>query len=474
MCLLEHMEGIFKVNIILEVEMFKSQKLFLRVDRNFFKKVLIIAIPIMLQNFITSSLNMIDTIMVGKLGEVEIAAVGIANQYFFLFSMILIGLCAGCSVFISQYWGKRDYVNIKRILGLGLVSALVVSIVFMILGYINPDKIISIFNKDSQVIDLGGKYLFIVLFSYIFTAIIIVYSYSLRSIGNTIAPLIVNIVALLCNVFFNYVFIFGKFGAPALGVEGAAIATLISRVVEMIIILFLVYKGKGVLAAKFSELIDINISFFKKAYKFILPVLLNDILWATASLIYSVVYGRMGTKATAAVSICNTVSNMFMVVTFGMASAASIMIGKSIGEGKEEQAIDYSKKIMMLSFFVSIILGLTLALTTPFILDLFNVSAEVRSSTSIMLYTISTIFVVRFMGMLIIVGILRGAGDARSALLIEGSTMWFIGVPLTILGAFVFKFPVHTVYALAIFEEVAKFILGLRRLKSRKWINNIT
>lgn len=454
--------------------MFKTLKLYSRGDREFLSNMLKIALPIMVQNLVTSSLNMADTIMVGKLGEVEIAAVGIANQYFFLFTMIIFGLCGGCSVFISQYWGKKDFINIKRILGLGLVSVLLVSIVFMAVGFINPGKIISLFNKDSTVIDLGGKYLFIVLFSYIFTAVTFIYSFSLRSIGNTVAPLIVNIAALLCNVFFNYVLIFGKFGAPALGVEGAAIATLIARAVEAIILIILVYKDNGVFAANLTELKDLNVEFFKKSYKIILPVLLNDVFWAVASLIYSVVYGRMGTGATAAVQICNTVSNMFMVVTFGMASASAIMVGNSVGEGKENQAIDYAKKFMVISLYLSIILGLILALTAPLILYLFNVSDDVRSSTLIMLYIVSFIFVVRFMGLVIIVGILRGAGDARSALIIEGCTMWFIGVPLTIMGAFLFKLPVHLVYALAILEEVAKFILGLMRLKSRKWINNIT
>ena len=388
--------------------------------------------------------------------------------------MILTGLCGGCSVFISQYWGKKDFTNIKRMLGLGLVSALFVSIVFMAAGFFSPETIISLFNKESIVIDLGGKYLLIVLFSYIFTAVTFGYGYSLRSIGNTVAPLVVNIAALLCNVFFNYVLIFGKLGAPALGVEGAAIATLIARVLEAIILVILVYLDKGVFAANASELLNLNMDFFKKSYSIILPVLLNDVLWAMASLIYSVVYGRMGTGATAAIQICNTVSNMFMVVTFGMASASAIMVGNSIGEDKDDQAIDYAKKFMAVSLFVSILLGLILALTAPLILDLFNVSDEVRSSTLIMLYIISFIFVIRFLGMVIIVGILRGAGDARSSLIIEGSTMWFIGVPLTIMGALLFKLPVHLVYALAILEEVAKFILGLMRLKSRKWINNIT
>lgn len=160
--------------------MYKTLKSYLKVDSKFLRNMLKIALPIMIQNLVTSLLNMADTIMVGRLGEVEIAAVGIANQYFFFFIMILVGLCGGCSVFISQYWGKKDFTNIKRVLGLGLVSVLIVSIVFLVAGFINPSRIISFFNKDSIVIELGGKYLFIVLFSYIFTAVTFIYSYSLR------------------------------------------------------------------------------------------------------------------------------------------------------------------------------------------------------------------------------------------------------------------------------------------------------
>ncbi len=454
--------------------MIKSLKSYGRVDREFLSKLLTIALPIMIQNLVASSLNMADTVMIGKLGEVEIAAVGIANQYFFFFSMIIFGISSGCSVFISQYWGKKDLMNIKRILGLGLVSVLFVSLVFMIIGIIDPGRIISIFNNDSLVKELGGQYLRIVVFSYAFTGVTIVYTVSLRSTGNTIAPLVVNIGALVTNIILNYVLIFGKLGFPALGVEGAALATLIARVVETLAMIFLVYRGKGILAAKLSELLDLSVDFFKRSYLIILPVLLNDVLWAMASLIYSVVYGRMGVGAMASVQIANTVSNMFMVVTFGLASAASIMIGNSVGRGNEAETMDYARKFMVVSFAAGIVLGIGLAVANPLILSLFNISEDVRSSTATILYIISVVFIIRFMGMVIIVGILRGAGDARSSLIIESATMWLIGVPLTIMGAFLFKLPVHLVYGLAILEEIAKFLLGLRRLRSRKWIKNVT
>lgn len=443
-------------------------------DKEYFKTMLIIAIPVMLQNFITSFLNMVDTVMVGKLGEAEIAAVGIANQYFFFYNMFLIGLCAGCSVFISQFWGKKDVQNIKRITGIGLLSALIVSLIFVVIGYINPRFVLAIFNDDPLVLRLGTGYLKIVLVSYLFTGITFVYSFSLRSIGQAVQPMLISGAALIINIFFNYVFIFGKLGAPALGVEGAAIATVIARIIETAILVTVVYVQKGVLAASLRELTDFDSSIFFRAYQTIFPVILNDICWGLASLVYIAVYGRMGIQAVAAIQICNTINNLFMVVTFGLSSAAAVMIGNSIGAGEEDLGKKYAGRFCFLSLLVGIVLGILLALCTPLILKLFNVSSTVRRSSEIILYTISLIFFIRVLSIMLIVGILRGGGDATRAFLIEGFTMWFIGVPLTILGAFVFHYPVHLVYGLAIMEEVVKCILGLLHLKSGRWVINVT
>lgn len=443
-------------------------------DRNFFNKMLVLALPVMIQNFISSFLNMIDTVMVGKLGEVEIAAVGIANQYFFFFNMFLIGLCAGCSVFISQFWGKKDIGNIKRILGIGLISVFFVALIFSFIGFLDPSGVIALFNDDPQVIDLGAKYLRIALVSYLFTGVTFVYSFSLRSIGNATQPMLISIVALVCNMILNYALIFGNFGAPALGVEGAALATLIARFVEMFVLVGSVYIGKGVLAASIRELTDLSVDFWKKAYQTIFPVILNDMCWGLASLVYIAVYGRMGTQAVATIQICNTVNNLFMVVTFGLSSAAAVMIGNSIGAGKEDMGKEYAKKFSGLAIVVGVALGAILAITSPVILNFFNISYTVRSDAQIILYMISLIFAIRVLGIILIVGVLRGGGDATRAFLIEGFTMWFIGVPLTILGAFVFHFPVYIVYGLAIFEEFFKCIFSLMRLKSGQWINNVT
>lgn len=443
-------------------------------DKQYFKTMLMIAVPVMLQNFITSFLNMVDTVMVGKLGEAEIAAVGIANQYFFFYNMFLIGLCAGCSVFIAQFWGKRDLPNIKRILGIGLISTVLVSIIFMVIGFLYPRMVMALFSDEQMVIDLGAGYLKIVLVSYFFTGISFVYSFSLRSIGQAVQPMLISGLALMVNIFFNYVFIFGNFGAPALGVEGAAIATVIARVIEATVLVASIYLQKGVLAANFRELTDFNFGFWAKAYRTIFPVILNDMCWGLASLVYVAVYGRMGTQAVATIQICNTINGLFMVVIFGLSGAAQVMVGNSIGAGEEGLGRSYARRFCILSLLVGLILGVLIALCAPLILNFFNVSPDVRRSSEIILYTIAIIFFIRALSIMLIVGILRGGGDAARAFIIEGFTMWFIGVPLILLGAFVFHFPVYIVYGLALMEEVAKCILGLLRLKSGRWINNVT
>ncbi len=443
-------------------------------DQDFYHKMLKIALPIMIQNFISSFLNMVATVMVGKLGETAIAAVGIANQYFFFYNMFLLGMSAGCGVFISQFWGRGDLKSIKKIMGVGLISALLCAAAFMAFGFLFPGTIIAAFNHDPKVITLGISYLRMILLSYLFTGITFIFNFSLRSVGKAIQPMIISAIALVFDIFFNYVFIFGKFGAPAMGVAGSALGTVIARIVETVGVLLYIYGTKTVLAASVRELTDLSLEFVKKAYQVITPVILNDICWGLASLVYAAVYGRMGTQAMAAIQICNTVNNLFLVAIFGISSAAAVMVGNSIGAGQEDLAKTYAKRFSLLSVALGAVLGVCLALAAPLVLSVFNVSDTVRSSSRIILDIISGIFFIRVLGVVLIVGILRGGGDARQAFLIEGFTMWFIGVPLTVLGAYVFKLPVHWVYGLAVLEELSKCILALGRLRSGRWLRNVT
>ena len=444
------------------------------VNRDFYHKMLKLAIPVMIQNFISSFLNMIDTVMVGKLGETAIAAVGIANQYFFFFMMFMIGLSAGCAVFIAQFWGTKDVKNIRRILGMGLTSVLLVATIFVVVGLLAPRRIIMFFTHESEIIAAGAQYLQIILISYLFTAVSFIYNFAYRSIGNSFQPMLISLVALFCNAFFNYVLIFGKLGAPAMGVAGAAVATVIARVVETLVLVVSVYRRPGALTASFGELTAFDFGFVKRAYRTIIPVLLNDICWGTASLIYAAVYGRMGTQAVASIQIVNTITNLFMVFVFGLSSAAAVMIGNTIGAGDVELTREYAKRFSRLAMITGLVLGLLLAVAAPYLLSIFNVSRAVRSYTLFIIYTVALVFFIRVYNIIIIVGVLRGGGDARSAFFLEGFTMWFIGVPLTVVGAFVFKLPVYLVYGLSVFEEITKALLCRWRYRSGQWLRNVT
>ncbi|HHV98803.1 MAG TPA: MATE family efflux transporter [Clostridiaceae bacterium] len=442
--------------------------------KSFYVQLFTIALPIIIQNFIGSCLNMVDTVMIGQVGESQIAAVGIANQYFLLFVLFIIGIHSGCGVFISQFWGKGDRDNIRKVLGIGLVISSIVALIFTVAALLFPEEIISIFREDDPlVISEGAAYLRIVCISYIFNALSFGYAFASRSIGNAFMPMVISALALGCNTVFNYILIFGNMGAPVLGVRGAAIATLIARIFETVLIIAWIYISRNVLAVSLKDIPGITRKFIANVTKTMIPVVLNETCWGLAYIIYSVAYGRIGTQAIAAVQICNTVVNIFTVAIFGIAAASSVMIGHKIGENEEEEARTYAWRFSILSVIGGLITGVVLAAGTPAILSLFNVSSEVHNSAKLILYITSLVMIIRFFNIVLIVGILRGGGDARYAFIAEGITMWFVGVPLAFLGALVLKLPVHWVAALVMFEEVAKAIAGIARLLSGRWIKNV-
>lgn len=442
-------------------------------DKKFYKKLMIIAVPIVLQNLIGSSLNMIDTLMVGMVGENELAAVGLANQFFLLILMGITGITGGTAIFTSQFWGKGDIKNIRRMLGICLISVVGITTIGTIFVLIFPYQIMRFFTPDTILINLGTQYFRVVAISYVFTAITFSYNFSLRSIGRTTLPMVVSIIAVLINVICNYIFIFGHFGAPALGVVGAALGTAIARIVETTILVGIVYLRKGVLAAKFSELIDVSREMISRITMPVVFVVLNELCWGLGMVVYSAAYGHIGAGAVASVQISSTVANLSTVLVFGLAGAASTMVGNKIGEGEEAVGKLYAKRIAILSMLFAVILSSILALSSRAIVGLFAVSLQVASASLTILYITSGILVLRTFNVVMIVGILRGGGDAKVALYIEMITMWLVGVPMALLGAFILKWPIEAVFAIVALEEVVKFILCLYRFKSGKWAHNI-
>lgn len=442
-------------------------------NKDFLMTMTKLAIPITIQSFITSSLNLVDNLMVGKLGEESIASVGLANQYVFIFTLCIMGINAGASVFMSQFWGKKDVKNIKKVLGLDISIGFIVSSIFALGAGIFSYEIMKILSNDINVIELGSNYLKVVAISCIFTNFTQAYSSALRSTEQPKVPMYASIVGVLINAFLNWVFIFGNLGFEAKGVGGAAFATTIARLIEMIFIISFVYLKNNKVASNLKELTSFDFNFVKIYFKTSWSVIANEIIWSLGMTAYSIAYARIGTNAVASMQIATTLNNMFMVFLIGLATASSIMIGNKIGSNQEKTAKLYAKDIAVISVLIGFILGVIIYITAPLVLTPFNVSSETYLDTVKVLRVIAIFFTIRAFNMVMIVGVFRGGGDTTYSMLVQCGTIWLYAVPIAFLGATVFSLPVYGVYFLICTEEFLKIIFELARLKSGKWIKNV-
>lgn len=441
----------------------------------FYRQLLIIALPMMIQFLITSSINFMDSFMIGRLGDSAVAALGVGNQYFFLFNIIVMGIMSGCNVLIAQYWGQKEISDIRKTLGISLTLGVGIAIVFTIAGVFASESIVYVFNQDNkEVMALGQEYLKSVCLGYVFIAISSAYGIASRSINKAFTPMVCSAIALCVNVVLNYGLIFGNLGMPALGVRGAAIATLIARFVEMLIILIMIYTKDDVLDASFRELISFSKTRFKKTTAVMMHVVLNEMCWGLGAILYSIMYGYMGTESFAAFQICITIQNLFMIALMAVAGASAVMIGNEIGRGDKMLAEDYASRFMKLGVMLGVVIGICIIAGSGLLLSIYDVSPQVKQYSQYILYLIGAIMPVRFITVLLIIGILRGGGDVKKALFIEAITMWGIGVPLCAIGTYLLKWPIHLVFALVLLEEVTRLIFSLKRYKSRMWIQDIT
>lgn len=444
-----------------------------KLDRVFIKTLMSLAIPIILQSLVTASLNLLDNLMIGSLGENEIAAVGISNQFYMVYYYAIMGITLGAGIFMSQFWGKKDVSSIHKFLGISLVVGMITTIFFAGVAFFFPRDIMKIFTDDNIVINQGIAYLKMVALSYIFTTVSVAYAAALRSIGQTKIPMYGSLVGLVFNGILNYIFIFGKFGAPVMGVAGAALGTTISRFMELVFILVIIYKNKNVVAGNMSQLLNFDLQLVKRYFVTAIPVIFNDIMWIAGITAYFVAYSKLGTNATATMQIANTINNVFNIFGIGIASASAILIGNKIGAGKEESAKEDATKISVFSTLLGIIIGALFFLLAPFIAMLFKITPETYRNVILVLRVMAIVLPLRFFGITQIIGVLRGGGDVMYAIVTELVAVWLIGVPLSFVGAVYFKFSISIVYILVCLEEVFKVGATYPRLRSGKWIKNL-
>ncbi|MBW4828245.1 MAG: MATE family efflux transporter [Clostridiaceae bacterium] len=442
-------------------------------DKEFFLTILTLVIPITLQNLISSSLNMVDNLMIGKLGENAIAAVGLVNQYFFIFMLCLSGINAGAGIFMSQFWGRKDTLNIRRMLGLDLILSIIASIIFSFTAFIFPQGIMKIFTKDTTVIGLGSQYLRIIGITFIFTGITQGYSTALRCTGIAKPPMFASLIGVLVNGFLNWILIFGHFGLKPMGVVGAAIATSIARFIEMLFVLVYSYGFNDIISAKLKEMLSFSNDFVKVYFKTSLSVIINEIVWALGMTAYSVIYAKIGISAVASMQIATTINNMFMVLCIGLATAASIIIGNKIGADEKDLAIEYATKLGVLAPLVGLVTGVALWISSPIIVRAFNISKDTLNITITILRMMAVFAPLRFFNVLMIVGVFRGGGDTMYSMLVQLGTVWCFAIPAGFIAAAYFKLPLNKVYFIICLEEVIKIGFEAKRLRSKKWIRNV-
>ena len=446
---------------------------FLR-DRDFIRSMLALALPVALQQLITASLNVIDVLMVARLGETSVAALGLANQIFFLLILFLFGVTSGMSIFTAQYWGKGDVENIRKVLGICLVIAVFVAIVFTLAATLAPHILMSIYTEDEQVIALGSDYLRIVGLSYVMMAIAVSYISILRSITMVKITVIVSVLALGLKTILAYLLIFGVGMFPALGVRGAAIGTAVGWTFQCFLLLILVYRLKTPLAANPLSFFRFNRRFALNVLRTSMPAAINEVLWSVGFSSYNAVYARIGTGAIAAVNINATIEELMFVLFIGLGNACAVLVGNKIGEGERHIAFEYGRRFLILGVTTALLGGiLILLLRETVILNL----GEFSSATANNLHGLMTVFALsawlEMLNFILFIGAMRAGGDTRYAMFTELFSVWAIGVPSALIGGFILHLPVYGVYTLVLLEEAVKAVIIIRRFLSRKWIHDL-
>ena len=449
--------------------------------KSFYKRLLYLSLPVAAQNIITTSLGFMDTFMVGLLGSDQMSAVTVANVPIFIIQLIVFGLQSGSSILISQYWGKGDRASINRVLGIGFFVAGGISTLFALVLFCFPTGVLHLITDNAHLIELAAPYIRIVGFSYIFNALSSIYVGMQRSIENPKFGMTVFAVSTVCNTLGNYILIFGKLGLPALGIRGAAIATLSSRIIEFLITFAYALRCRTV-PLQPSCILRPGAEIFRSFVRYSTPVLLNETLWGTGTSLFTVIMGHMAIseEIIAAYTVAGGIDKLVTAAMFGVAAATAVIVGKEIGMGTpREEVLAIGKALTLVSLGLGILVGATetalyLLVLRPLVLPLFKLSAASAAICTLYIYAYSSAAPLHAFAVTNVVGILRGGGDVRSAMLIDLLPLWLGTLPLLVLLGLVLNAPTVLFCFAVAWEPLLKLPFGIRRLLSGKWIHDVT
>ncbi len=448
---------------------------FLVKDKNFYKLLFSITLPIAAQNFITFTVSLADSLMLGKVGEIALSGANLANQLFFILMIVTFGVTSATMVFASQYWGKDDIYSMKRVITIMLRIATVISIAAASLAICIPETVMSWYSDDPLVIEAGAKYLRIIGWAYPFYSITNAMASVLRSAHIVKVSIVIYFTSLIVNVSLNWVLIFGNLGAPELGIEGAAIATAIARLAECVILL--------IYLSFFEKKIHYTIKdFFVPVRKYVsafvktgAPVILNEAIWSIGTSVLSMIIGHISTEFVTANSIANTIWQCVWVVVSGMGNATAVVIGNSIGKGESKDLIlRKAETIVALSAVMGILSAIILLIIRGPVINFYEVSESTKALTYDLIVSYAVILIFQAMSVQYIVGIFRGGGDTKAAMLYDVVFLWLIAIPLGAFTGFVLGWAPPFVYLMLKSDEFFKNIFSFIHLRKGKWIRDIT
>ncbi len=442
--------------------------------KDFYRKVLVLVLPMALQNLINVGVTSSDVIMLGRVGEKVLSGASLGGQIYFIMTLIFFGLTSGASVLTAQYWGKQDTETIEKILGMTLRLSVIVSLAFTIVTLCIPQHLMRIFTSDPEVVVQGAMYLRIVCFSYLPASLTMVYLNVMRSIERVTISTLVYFVSFIANIILNAIFIFGLLGCPVMAVRGAALGTTIARLIELCIVIYYSRVCNKEVKIRFQYFKSTEKWLFRDFMHFSLPVVLNEMLWGLGTSTNTAILGHLGSAVTAANSVAQVIRQLAMVICFGLANATAILIGKSIGEGRMDQAKEYGKRFKNLSIILGLCGSVVVLIARPVVMSFMTVSEEAIGYMGIMLYVMAYYVICQAFNTTMIVGVFRAGGDTKYGLMTDVSTMWFGSIILGYIAAYVLKLNVTAVYMIVMCDEILKIPLCIYRYRSYKWLKDVT
>ena len=442
--------------------------------KNFYKQVCLLIIPMALQNLINVGVQAADVFMLGRVGEKVLSGASLAGQIQFIMTLILFGTTSGATVLTAQYWGKKDTRTIEKILGIGMLIGIGGALAFALAAELIPETLLRIYTNDPEVIAEGAKYLRIVALSYVIMAATQVYLYIMRSIERVVIATVVYGASLIVNIIVNAVLIFGLMGFPKMGIEGAAIGTLISRILGLMIVIWYAKFRNKVVRFHLSDMWNIDKVLLKDFLFYATPVILNELVWGMGSSANTAVIGHLGSAAVAANSVVQVVRELSTVVVFGVSNATAIYLGKTIGERQYELAKAYGRRFAVLSVITGFIAAGIILVSAPAVSRFMTLSPEAKSYLMFMFFVMSYFALCQAINTTLVVGVFRSGGDTRFGLRLDATTMWCCSILLGAIAAFVFRASVPVVYVLLMSDEVIKVPITVKRFLGYKWIKNVT